>query len=1308
MFRQLGTWALRIAMAFALVALWLSGGTQAAHAQSGRITDAQIADAVAQMHPIGPDIRLPTAGEMSLIYSNSNQALTPAGNFFRVKAHERLIEVLEKSFGPEHPLVGQLRLRLADQVASSQQIENAEAQLDLARTIIAARVPRDNLFHLAIYDTAQFIHFQRGDTRAQLAEAKAMQALVLRDFASNKDAQILALRSLQLANFDLGNYSRSVDLGAQRIALIESAGDGPSARLSAAIADQARGLIAAGRLSEGEELLKTRGASGHLDPVRDRYTLAALARARGSVAEAKLMFETAKEEYETAYRIYSAADFKDMLSFEASRPVDAGTYGAVRSALELKRLEVRKFNSAGVIGGAWRQDDAISLDLGFDDNLGDGPVLSTSLLKRSNVFRIQGPLQAIAARYNGFAYALGNKDHTLAEQFWRELVDYRIRMTGKDSVRHGEALVDLAGGLMAATRPFAAREEALKAIAILEGQLADTHPALVRARALAAIALSRQGRGLAARPEIEAALEAAWANAVQTKRELLALLVERDLQFQRERDVSGRAAFWEVWGERALTLNVGTGFVEIERLARVMLGSSQSAIDTGQCVPDEVLDTLFSGRETFRQIDDQDMSRFTNGPATYTLLLIDQTIAEALSCKPRRGYTLTTFLKELRDNQRYSYVRLSAQDLSDRTDRFARLLARSDAFGTDPETTQLAIEFAADAAYTANFQITKARAMGDVATSDDRLARVLASAGAGFDVRYGLETQLDVLWRASEKDFARGPLDESDFDERFYRNQQFSAAFKAAQLLRIDANSQALALASARAAAPNPQLRKTIAAYQTLSAELFRELSMSTQSDGKSKELEDRLADLDAEIRENFPAYYDFAAPRALDIYDARNALKDNEGLLAILPVGDFVYVFAMSESGGMAWHRFDDSTAELEDLVRALRCNLDPVECGENAAVQTRGGATAKGAGDGEWIGAEFDRNIAHELYLKLIAPVADALDSEYDFQKVKRLYVVTSGAISALPLSLLVTEPPSDDGYSTTGNVLLETPWLSDRYEIAYLPSISDLAGSAGALGATEGFIGFGDPVLGPPVENGTKGHRGGEVFTKANDADGVPLAQPEALLKLASLEGAERELTAVASLFPETSRLFTKTAATEPAVKSGNGLAGSQVILFSTHGVLPDPGLGNAEPGLVMTPPRKASIMDDGLLSASEAAALDFTSELLILSACNTATEGSFAGADSLSGLARSFIFAGARSVYASHWQVSDTITKELIFAAVDIALREPGLTRSEALAKAMRAIRKGRHEDGRVIEGWTPAWSHPSAWAPFVAIVSRERE
>jgi CHAT domain-containing protein len=50
-------------------------------------------------------------------------------------------------------------------------------------------------------------------------------------------------------------------------------------------------------------------------------------------------------------------------------------------------------------------------------------------------------------------------------------------------------------------------------------------------------------------------------------------------------------------------------------------------------------------------------------------------------------------------------------------------------------------------------------------------------------------------------------------------------------------------------------------------------------------------------------------------------------------------------------------------------------------------------------------------------------------------------------------------------------------------------------------------------------------------------------------------------------------------------------------------------------------------------------------VILSTCNTAAGGA-QGVEALSGLARAFIYAGARALLVSHWAVSSEATVSLI--------------------------------------------------------------
>ena len=78
------------------------------------------------------------------------------------------------------------------------------------------------------------------------------------------------------------------------------------------------------------------------------------------------------------------------------------------------------------------------------------------------------------------------------------------------------------------------------------------------------------------------------------------------------------------------------------------------------------------------------------------------------------------------------------------------------------------------------------------------------------------------------------------------------------------------------------------------------------------------------------------------------------------------------------------------------------------------------------------------------------------------------------------------------------------------------------------------------------------------------------------------------------------------------------------------------GTSEPGLILTPPKEQTDLDDGYLSASEVAALKLDADWVILSACNTAAGGA-EGAEALSGLARAFFYAGARAMLVSHWSV-----------------------------------------------------------------------
>lgn len=148
----------------------------------------------------------------------------------------------------------------------------------------------------------------------------------------------------------------------------------------------------------------------------------------------------------------------------------------------------------------------------------------------------------------------------------------------------------------------------------------------------------------------------------------------------------------------------------------------------------------------------------------------------------------------------------------------------------------------------------------------------------------------------------------------------------------------------------------------------------------------------------------------------------------------------------------------------------------------------------------------------------------------------------------------------------------------------------------------------------------------------------------------------------------------------------LAQARIVHFATHGLVTGELGGLAEPALVLTPPSEASTGDDGLLTASEVSGLHLDAAWVILSACNTAA-GDKGNAEALSGLARSFFYAGARALLVSHWPVNSAVAVELTTSAVD----RLDLGRAEALRQAMlQQINAGG------------ARAVPASWAPFVVI------
>jgi CHAT domain-containing protein len=347
------------------------------------------------------------------------------------------------------------------------------------------------------------------------------------------------------------------------------------------------------------------------------------------------------------------------------------------------------------------------------------------------------------------------------------------------------------------------------------------------------------------------------------------------------------------------------------------------------------------------------------------------------------------------------------------------------------------------------------------------------------------------------------------------------------------------------------------------------------------------------------------------------------------------------------------------------------------------------------------FDLGLAHALYTPLLGPVDGLIKDK------AHLVIVPTGALTALPFHLLVTERPAVaipklEDIATYRNV----SWLIKRQAISVLPSIASLQALRVFARSGQGvkpMIAFGDAVFDPTerasaiaarqllvmpaAKSRPKATRAYSEFWQGAGADRAQLAR-----YLPSLLDTADELKAVAARVgaPATDIHLEKDAS-ETTVKR-SPLANYRIVYFATHGLVAGDIEGLGEPSLVLTLPAQPTDLDDGLLTASEVAQLKLNADWVVLSACNTIA-GDKPGAEALSGLARAFFYAGARALLVSHWSISSDAAARLAVSTFDFIKANPKLGRAEALRRAVLAYMNDTAD---------PVNAYPAFWGPFEVV------
>ena len=282
-----------------------------------------------------------------------------------------------------------------------------------------------------------------------------------------------------------------------------------------------------------------------------------------------------------------------------------------------------------------------------------------------------------------------------------------------------------------------------------------------------------------------------------------------------------------------------------------------------------------------------------------------------------------------------------------------------------------------------------------------------------------------------------------------------------------------------------------------------------------------------------------------------------------------------------------------------------------------------------------KFDYELSKNLYQKILSPITQ----DYKLMGINHIIFVKDLYLSQIPFSILVTEIQNVNDIS----------WLSDQFSFSSLKELQDIKKENISINKDIKYIAFANPDISETN------------FTK------IPETEIEVIAVAKELKLTNKEFN---------ENIFLQQDATEFNFRNLN-LTSLNILHFATHNFL---NKKTNEPSLLLSKDES----DDGILSSSEIASKEISSDFVILSACSTALIDEKNNTD-IFDLSRAFQFSGSNSIFVSHWDVESSSTSNLIQEIIKNINNEN--TKSLAYQKTINKIKSYKDT------------SHPFFWASF---------
>ncbi|MBK9222217.1 MAG: CHAT domain-containing protein [Saprospiraceae bacterium] len=300
-----------------------------------------------------------------------------------------------------------------------------------------------------------------------------------------------------------------------------------------------------------------------------------------------------------------------------------------------------------------------------------------------------------------------------------------------------------------------------------------------------------------------------------------------------------------------------------------------------------------------------------------------------------------------------------------------------------------------------------------------------------------------------------------------------------------------------------------------------------------------------------------------------------------------------------------------------------------------------------------------ARYLYNLLLLPIAEYLTPE--------LIIIPDAVLGNLPFDALLSSRPKDPTNFKT------FPFVINQYSIQY-------SFSSGMLLEMS--------RVNPNTRN-TKEFLGFAPFFDKNILGPNDVIQNEMAIRydLTNLPDSGEEIIRAKNKFPDQSMIFTGHDATKQKFEQLSN--NYKIIHLATH------GKANYNDGnfSFIAFSSQDSLEKYALLSVAELYNLKLNSEMVILSACETANGERHRG-EGIVSIASAFAHAGAKSIVASLWKVNDKSTMQIM----DLFYTELKIGKQKHIALAQSKRNYLKNHPGQA--------SHPFFWAGFISIGNME--